>query len=84
MGKAGEFLQGSESVSGDSRGQVPGPGAAAPPGWSPLGRHWASSGSSGWWGPGRPAGRALVRRSCESHFYFRLSSFMTALWHSYS
>lgn len=68
----------------ESRGQVPGPGAAASSGWSLLGRIWAPLDSSGSCGPGRTAGLALARRSCESHFYFRLSSFMTALWHSYS
>lgn len=83
-GKAGKFLQGTESV---PREREPRSGT-----WSGRGRSAGlessgrALGSSGFLWParaGRPTGRALAR-SCESHFYFRLSSFMTALWHSYS
>lgn len=44
------------SVSGDIRGQVPGPGAAVPPGWSPLGQHWAPPGFLGLVGAGAAGG----------------------------
>lgn len=51
----------------ESRGQVPGPGAAASSGWSPLGRLWAPLGSSGLlWVPLARAGLG-GRRGGRSH-----------------